>query len=213
MSQIIPGILEKEWDQIQKKLEIIKPFSRTVHIDVLDGKFSKETSFIDAAPFKQYKDDFFMEVHLMTENPAEYIKPFADAGFKRFIGHVEKMQDIDEFVAEGQLLGEVGLALDITTPVESITIPFDDLDLIFFMSVKAGQSGQVFLPEVLEKIKKIRVSSQIPIEADGGINEATIKMAKEAGASRFVVTSAIFGSLEPMRSYEKLLGLTSSYLT
>jgi ribulose-phosphate 3-epimerase len=207
MSQIIPGILEKEWTEIEKKLEIIRPFSRRVHIDILDGKFSPETSFQESEPFKKYKDDFFMEVHLMTDNPAQYVKPFADAGFRRFIGHVEKMQDVEEFVAEGQIFGEVGLALDIDTPAQSIMVPYDDLDLIFLMSVKAGKSGQVFLPEVLEKIKKIRESSQIPIEVDGGINEETIVRAKEAGATRFVVTSAIFGSLEPMRAFEKLLAL------
>ena len=209
MSKIIPGILEKEWTEIEKKLEIIKSFSRTVHIDVLDGKFSPETSFLDPKPFKKYKDDFFMEVHLMVENPTQYLKPFADSGFKRFIGQIEKIQDVDEFVAEGQLLGEVGLALDIETSMESVKVSLEDLDLIFLMSVKAGKSGQVFLPEVLEKIKKIRENSQIQIEVDGGINEETIVKARQAGASRFVVTSSIFGSLEPMRSYEKLLSLTA----
>ena len=209
MSKIIPGILEKEWTEIEKKLEIIKSFSRTVHIDVLDGKFSPETSFLDPEPFKKYKDDFFMEVHLMVENPTQYLKPFADSGFKRFIGQIEKIQDVDEFVAEGQLLGEVGLALDIETSMESVKVSLEDLDLIFLMSVKAGKSGQVFLPEVLEKIKKIRENSQIQIEVDGCINEETIAKARQAGASRFVVTSSIFGSLEPMRSYEKLLSLTA----
>jgi ribulose-phosphate 3-epimerase len=207
MSKIIPGILEKEWVQIEKKLEIIRPFSRAVHIDVLDGKFSEDSSFLDPEPFKKYKDDFFMEVHLMVNNPTQYLKSFAAAGFKRFLGHVEKMKDTDEFIAEGQILGEVGLSLDVSSPIESIAVPYDDLDLIFLMSVKAGKSGQVFLPVVLEKIKKIRQNSQIPIEIDGGINEETIVKAKEAGASRFVVTSAIFASSEPMRSYEKLLAL------
>lgn len=207
MSQIIPGILEKEWAEIEKKLEIIKPFSRRVHIDFLDGNFCPETSFLDPEPFRKYKDDFFMEAHLMVNNPTKYIKPLADCGFRRFLGHIEKMQDLDEFVAEGQIFGEVGLALDSATPVDLITIPLDDLDMLLLMGVKAGKSGQVFLPEVLEKIKKLSQNSQIPIEVDGGINEQTIAGIKASGARRFVVTSALFQYPEPMRAFEKLLTL------
>lgn len=208
MHEVIPGILEENFQEIENKLQIIKPFSRKVHIDVLDGKFSETTSFKDPEMFKKYKEDFFMEVHFMVDNPVEYIKPFAQAGFKRFLGHIEKMNDLEEFVAEGQIFGEVGLALDIQTSIDSIKVPFDDLDLILLMSVKAGKSGQEFMPEVLNKIRQLRKKSQIPIEIDGGINENTIIDAKAEGAERFVATSFIFKSVDPMQSYEKLLSLS-----
>lgn len=208
MHTVVPGILEKDWLEIEKKLEIIKPFSRNVHIDVLDGRFSEETSFLDPTPFKKYKDEFFMEVHLMVEDPIKYLKPFADCGFKRFLGHVEKMQDMDEFVAEGEILGEVGLAIDSPTQIESLDIPFDDLDVVLLMTIKAGKSGQIFLPESLDRIKKIRSLTQIPIEVDGGINEQVITDVKNAGANRFVTTSFVFGSTDPMQAYERLLSLS-----
>lgn len=207
MHNIIPGILEKSDVEIEKKLQIIKSFSRVVHIDILDGKFAEEISFLDPKFFKKYKDDFFMEAHLMVENPTEYIKPFADAGFKRFLGHVEKMSQVEEFVALGQIYGEVALALDIETPVEDINVSLDDLDSLFFMSVKAGKSGQEFNANVLEKVKKIRENSQIPIEIDGGVNDKTIIDAKNAGVDRFVATSYIFNSNDPMQAYEHLVSL------
>ena len=156
MTQVIPGILEKDWQEIERKLEIIKPISRIVHIDFLDGKFSEEVSFLDPAPFSKYKDDFFMEAHLMVEDPAKYVKPLSDAGFNRFLGHIEKMKDLEEFIAQGQIHGEVGIAVDIDTTIESLKVPYDDLDCILLMGVKAGKSGQVFLPQTLEKIKKIK---------------------------------------------------------
>jgi ribulose-phosphate 3-epimerase len=209
MTQIIPGILEKDWQQIERKLEIIKPFSRFVHIDFLDGKFSPETSFMDIEQFKKYKDDFFMEAHLMVEDPAKYVKPLSEAGFNRFLGHIEKMKDLDEFVAEGQIHGEVGIAVDIDTEVESLKVLYDDLDCVLFMSIKAGKSGQVFLPQVLEKIKKLKQATEIPVAIDGGINEQTILDAKEAGAKRFVATSYIFQNHDPMQAYEKLVNLAS----
>lgn len=208
MHAVIPGILEKNFEEIEKKLQIIKPFSRRVHIDILDGKFSEEVSFMDPTPFAKYKDDFFMEVHFMVEDPVQYMKPFAQAGFKRFLGHIEKMKDLEEFIAKGQIFGEVGIALDFETPISSIKIPYDDLDCILLMGVKAGKSGQEFLPQTLDKIRELRLKTQIPIEIDGGINEKTIVDAMQEGAQRFVVTSYIFKSTDPMQSFEKLLSLS-----
>jgi ribulose-phosphate 3-epimerase len=208
MHDVIPGILEKNWIEIEKKLQILRPFSRSVHIDVIDGKFAPTVSFLETEPFKKYKDDFFMEVHLMVENPLAYLKEYADAGFKKFLGHVEKMENLEEFIALGQIFGEVGIALDCDSSVESLNIPFDDIDTILLMSVKAGKSGQEFMPEVLEKIKNIKLKTQIPIEIDGGINDKTIIEAKNSGAQRFVATSFIFSSSDPMQSFEKLTSLT-----
>ena len=207
MHNVIPGILEKDWVEFERKLEIIRPFSKAVHVDFLDGKLCEETSFMDFQNFQKYSSDFFLEAHLMVENPTQYIKSLMAVGFKRFIGHIEKMQDIDEFIAEGQIFGEVGLAIDSETPVSSINIPFDDLDCILLMGDKAGKSGQVFLPETLTKIKDLRLRTQIPIEVDSGINDTTIIQCKEAGANRFVTTSFVFQSADPLNSFEKLEGL------
>ncbi len=208
MKSVLPGILEKEWGQIEEKLQIIKPFSQRAHIDILDVKFCEELSFLGPTPFSKDKDDFFLEAHFMVDDPVLYLKPFAEAGFRRFLGHIEKMKDLDEFVALGQILGEVGVAIDSATFIDSLSIPYDDLDLILLMSVKAGKSGQEFLPETLEKIKKLREITQIPIEIDGGINDNTILDCKNQGADRFVATSFIFESKDPMEAYEKLLSLS-----
>ena len=207
MHKIIPGILEKDWQEIQRKLEIIRPFSKTVHIDFLDGKFSPETSLMEFQNFQKYTDDFFLEAHLMTDNPTQYIKQLAAVGFKRFLGQVEKMQDVDEFIAEGEIFGEVGIALDIDTPLNSISIPFDDIDAVLLMAVKAGKSGQEFSLQVVPKIQELRTKTQIPIEIDGGINDVTIITAKNAGVSRFITTSFIFNSSDPLNAFEKLQSL------
>ena len=207
MYDVIPGILEKNWQEIEKKFEIIRPFSKFIHIDVIDGKFAPDASCLETEPFKKYADEFFMEVHLMVENPLAYIKKYADAGFKKFLGHIEKMENLEEFIALGQIFGEVGIAVDSQTQVDSLTIPFEDIDTILLMSVKAGKSGQEFLPQVLEKINQIRLKTSIPIEIDGGINEQTIVDAKKSGAQRFVATSCIFNSKDPMESFEKLISL------
>ncbi len=209
MHNVIPGILEKDFVEIERKLAVIRPFSKAVHVDFLDGKFCEESSFMDFNSFIKYKDDFFMEAHLMVNNPTQYIRQLAAVGFKRFIGQIEKMEDIDEFIAEGQIFGEVGLAIDSPTSIDLINVPFDDLDCVLLMSVKTGQSGQVFLPETLLKIKALRTKTQIPIAVDGGVNDKTIVEAKVAGANRFVTTNFIFQSEDSLNSFEKLTSLIS----
>ncbi len=204
--EVIPGILEQDWKSIEQKIEMVKSFAKTIHIDVLDGKFAPNTTWMDPQPFKKYTNSIFFEVHLMVENPLQYLEPFADAGFKRFMGHVEQMPDVAEFVAQAQLLGEVGLAIDTQTPVENISVSYEDLDLLFVMTVKAGFSRQQFMPEMLQKVKKIREkSATIPIEIDGGISPVTIVQAKEAGATRFVTTGFVFGAKDPQKQYTTLL--------
>lgn len=206
--QVIPGILENNWEKIGERIEKVKSFSNTFHIDVIDGKFSPNTSFLNPQPFSTYTKELFFEVHLMTDNPIEYLEPFAKAGFKRFIGHVEKMPDISEFIARGQILGEVGLAIDEPTSIDSLNISFDDLDCVLVMGVKAGASGQVFMPQILEKIKTVRVKTNIVVEVDGGINDKNIADIKNAGANRFVTTSFVFNSPSPISAYKTLVDLT-----
>lgn len=204
-NQIIPGILEKDWSQIEAKIESVKPFSNFIHIDLIDGIFAPNTTFLDPSFFEKYRNDFFMEAHLMVDNPLSYLDNFAKYGFKRFIGQIEKMQNLDEFVARAENLGEVGLAVDLETPIEAILDYLEDLDFIFLMSVKAGFSNQTFSDQVLDKIKKIRqIDDLIPIEIDGGINEATLSQAFKIGANRFVSTKAIFGSGNPKENFLNL---------
>lgn len=205
ITRVIPGILEKDWVEIEKKIEEVRPFAKVIHIDLIDGKFSPNTTFMDPEPFRKYTKDIEFELHMMVEEPINYLKSFSDAGFRRFIGQIEKMSDQTEFVASAQRLGEVGLAVDEPTSVDQIKVPFEDLDLIFFMTVKAGESGQKFNRENIKKIENIKNSVFIPIEVDGGIENDTILISKNAGASYFVATSAIFSGGNPQENYSKLM--------
>lgn len=201
MFEIIPGILEKEWGEIERKIETVRPFTHTIHIDIIDGKFNPNTTFFDPKPFQKYTSPsagsgLFFELHMMVANPIQYLKPFADAGFKRFLGHIEKMPDQAEFVAQAQALGEVGLAIDGPTDLSEVKVPYEDLDsILVYTSQNVGFSGPSFMQERLEKVKKIREQNKfLPIEVDGGINDSTIVEAKNAGADRFISTSFIFNN-------------------
>lgn len=206
MNEVIPGILETEWSEIERKLEILKPFAKSVHIDIIDGKFADNKTFLDPEPFKKYRNDFLLELHMMVENPLEYLKPWADAGFERFLGHIEKMPDPVEFIAQGQLLGAVGLAIDGPTDIALLKdIQLNNLDTLLLMTITAGHSGQPFQEDLLEKVKKIHhMAPYLPIEVDGGITDTTIITAQMAGAARFVSTSHLFKSEDIQKEYELL---------
>jgi len=210
MTEIIPGILEKNWEEIEKKLEIVKSFAGSnsampAHIDFIDGKFDSNITFLDPAPFSKYTQDLFLEAHLMVDDPIQYLEPLAKAGFKRFIGHIEKMPDQAEFVSKAEFLGEAGLAVDGPTNLSELKVSYDDLDCILIMMIKAGQSGQEFNPEYLKKVDTVRkLEKLLPIEIDGGVNDKTILIAKSAGVSRFVSTSFIFGAQNPKEQYNLL---------
>ena len=209
MIEIIPGILEKEWSEIEKKIVLVRPFAKTIHIDLLDGIFAPNTTFADPKPFATYTNPsagsgLFFELHMMVDDPFQYLKPWADVGFRRFIGHVERMPDQAAFVARAEQLGEVGLAIDAKTPVEQVSIPLLDLDCLLVMTVKAGFSGQSFMQQNLEKVRAFRLQTTIPIAVDGGIIDETIRGACDAGANRFIATSFLFNASDPQEQYRLL---------
>ncbi len=212
MNEIIPGISETTWSEVEKKIERVRPFAKTLHIDVMDGSFAPTIMSLDPTPFAAYSKDFFLEVHMMVDDPLSYLAPFADAGFKRFMGHIEKMKDVEEFIRQGQDRGEVGLYVDGTTPIESISIPLEALDSIGIFTAKhVGSSGQPFEVDMVKKIRQIREKNVLTrrgvplgIEVDGGINEHTLLLAKDAGASRFVCTSALFAKDDTKEAFTAL---------
>lgn len=202
-----PGTEIKEWEGIKKRLELVAPLVTTVHIDVVDGKFAENKTFADPSPFAAFSKELLLEVHLMVEDPISYIDDFAKAGFRRFIGQVEKMESQEAFVAKAQEVGEAGLALDGKTPVSALQVPLIDLDTVLIMTINAGFSGQELLPETLEKVKKLAERQEVPLEIDGGINDKTIQQGRQSGATRFVVTSAIFNAKNPTEALRSLTGV------
>ena len=208
MHQIIPGILEKDWDSIENKLQQIKTFTNTVHVDIIDGKFVANKTFLDPEPFKKYSKDLFLELHMMVINPIQLIEQWGQAGFRRFIGQIEHMDSQSEFVAEAKKYGEVGLALDGPTHINNIKVDFEQLDsILIYTSNKVGFAGPPMMADRLDKIRHLKKLTNIPIEADGGVNEKTIQLVKAAGATRFVATSCIWNSPDPSKEYNNLLHL------
>jgi len=197
MIDVIPGILEKEWEMIEERLRLVTGLVDWVQIDVADNTMVPNTTFLDFSQFTRHPYGQALagglEAHLMVAQPEKYIKILADAGFKRLIAHVEA-HDLRIFLDQVKYEQvEVGIGIDGPTEFETIEPFLEEADFVLVMMVEAGFSGGKFLPECVEKIKSIHsYLPDLPIEVSGGISDTTAHLVREAGATRLVSTSYLF---------------------
>ena len=193
MIEIIPGINEKTFDEIQRQFNSVKNLVDWVQIDVLDNTLIYNDTYNNFEAFRIFNGTVKLEAHLMVAQPENYVQRLVDNGFTRLIAHVE-VESIRDFLDKGRSYQiELGVALDAPSALELVEPYLGEVDTVLLMMYKAGMSGQAFQVEQLVKIKKIHEDfPKLPIEVDGGINKTTAPLVKENGASRLVSTSFLF---------------------
>ena len=170
-----------------------------MHLDVMDGHFVPNITF--GAPViktvRKYTNKPF-DVHLMISDPLKYADDFADAGADIITFHVECDSDIDKTIDKIRDRGvKPGLVIKPNTPASAVFPYLDKIDLVLVMTVEPGFGGQSFMADMLPKVKEIkdeckRRGIDMLIEADGGIGEATIEQAANAGIDVCVAGTAVF---------------------
>lgn len=165
-----------------------------IHFDVMDGEFVENTTF----KYEVVKEigeycNFFKDVHLMTYNPAEYLKQYKESGADQITFHYESINN-EEIIPLINKIKEmdmkVGISIKPSTPVEEIEKYLKYLDLVLIMSVEPGRGGQKFMIESLDKIKWLserKKDYHYLISVDGGINDETSKLVKDSGGDVIVV--------------------------
>ncbi len=166
------------------------------HVDVMDGMFVPNLGIgIDmTASLRKHSNKFF-DVHLMIVQPERYIERFIKAGADGVSFHVEATEKVEECIELIRKAGKkVGIAINPDTPLERIKPYLDKIDMALLMTVFPGYGGQKYIVDVNAKIQELRalMGEEFDIEVDGGVNAATISMAKEAGANIFVAGTAVF---------------------
>ncbi|MBI4992248.1 MAG: ribulose-phosphate 3-epimerase [Candidatus Harrisonbacteria bacterium] len=209
--QVIPAINETIFSEIEDKIKKAHAFGAGwVHLDVSDGKFTKNTLWNNpkdlAGIYATREQHPHIEVHLMVENPDEVLDDWLDAGVKRVIVHVEAVKDVDVMKMKCGMFGvQLVLASNPDTPVEQLLKYKDDTGEFLILAVNPGLAGQKFQENQLEKIKTLRQKfPDAKIEVDGGVNLENAPKIKEAGADILVAASAIWGSKDPKEAYNKL---------
>lgn len=191
---------------IRKAEEFLPGDDGWIHIDVEDGKFTSVTSWGNPEELKSLNVKTNVEVHLMIENPEEVSEAWLKAGAKRLIVHVQTMQDPSALLEIARRYGaEIMLSLDPTQSIEKVAPYIKDFKYLQVLTVFPGPSGQEEQQGWIEKIKALReISPTATIEVDGGVNEGTGRLAKDAGANILVSGHYIFGSPDPRGAYKKL---------
>ena len=181
---------------IVKKLDLSKP--DYIHIDIMDGKFvsNKTWTTSEVKKFTSYST-LPLEVHLMVNNPSKYIEDYALMNTSVIIFHYEAVKDINEMINKVKLYGlKVGIAINPETNI-NVLIPYlNMIDEALIMSVHPGKSGQSFIEESLEKISVLKNiilehNYKTIISIDGGINNETGLLCKDAGVDELVSASYI----------------------
>lgn len=210
--KIAPSMLSGDFSKLGEEVEKVTNFGADyIHLDVMDGVFVKNITFgaeIIKAIRSYTKLPF--DVHLMITEPFRYIKDFAEAGADIITFHVEAEKNVLKTIKQIKSYGKMaGLSIKPETSVNEILKYLDLIDLVLVMTVEPGFGGQKFMPEMMGKVeilkKEIRSRNLCTlIEVDGGINEATSKIAAESGVDICVAGTSIFKS-EDMKTAIKNL--------
>ncbi|MBW1741319.1 MAG: ribulose-phosphate 3-epimerase [Deltaproteobacteria bacterium] len=202
MKLIAPSILSADFSRLGEEVKAVEAAGADwIHVDVMDGHFVPNITIgpLVVEAVKRVAGQP-LDVHLMIEDPDQYLEDFARAGSAYITVHAEACLHLHRTIQAIKALDvKAGVALNPTTSLSAIEWILEDVDLVLIMSVNPGFGGQKFIPQALQKIIDLKpmISAKNPnilIEVDGGINQETIRSVAEAGADVFVAGSAIFGS-------------------
>lgn len=195
-SPIIPAILTVSEAEFVKRLDFARVAADAVHIDVIDGEFCQGSSLsIDKWPDLNIN---YAEVHLMVNNPQQYLERLASKKITRAIVHVEAIKNITELASRARELDILlGVAINPDTDLDELRPFLSATSYVQLMGVHPGAAGQTMqdtTPLAVSYLSK-HPTYRLTISVDGGVLPSNLKDLKQAGAQYFVSTQAIFHDL------------------
>lgn len=211
--EVEPSVYAADFLRVGDQVEtLLAAGARIFHVDVGDGHFVPPVTIgpvvVAALAPVVHAAGGRLDCHLMVTEPEAHFAQIREAGGDSVTFHVEAVADPKRTIAAARELGlGVGVAFKPDTAVEAAAAAADGADLVLCMSVDPGYSGQGFIPESLERLRRVRrlVAPEQLVQVDGGITVGNARSVREAGASLVVVGSAIFAAGEIASAYLRLL--------
>ena len=208
--EILPSILSADMARFGEEIEKVKRGgARVIHVDVMDGHFVPNIT-IGPPVVKSLRKatDLLLDVHLMIENPDQYIPEFISAGADVVTVHQEACRHLDRTISLMKSSGaEAGVAINPATPIETLSEILHLVDMVLVMSVNPGFGGQKFIPYTLDKVRSLdRIRQErgldFRIEIDGGLTPDNVADAIRAGVEWVVAGNSVYGSPDPASRVE-----------
>jgi len=212
--KIAPSILAADFSRLGQQVKAAEQAGADIiHLDIMDGHFVPNISFgpVVVKSIRSYSD-LPMSAHLMITDPGKYAEEFVKAGANAVTVHIEVVDDVPEMIEWLHSLGvKAGLSLNPDVPIEKIFPYVPIIEHVLIMSVFAGFGGQEFIPESLERIRKLRDCADedkpdLDIEVDGGIYTHNAKEIIAAGANVLIAGTAVFASKDMAATIKELRG-------
>lgn len=213
MTQVAPSLLSADFARLGEAVDMCNSSEASmIHIDVMDGSFVpnitigfpviKSLATIASKP---------LDVHMMVTEPARFVGHVADAGAAIMNVHVEACSHLSRVI---QTIRHAGMSPAVTlnpaTPLCMLEEVLPDVDMVLLMSVNPGFGGQRFIPQTIDKLRRLRgmidaAGLDVKIEIDGGVNADTAPGLVKAGADILVAGSYVFGSADPHKAIHTLM--------
>ncbi len=205
MIEIAPSILSADFTKLGQQIEIVERAGASLlHVDVMDGRFVPNiTVGLPVVKAISRATQLPIDAHLMIVEPGRYAEQFVKAGAQMVSIHIEADPHAHRTLSAIRAAGaQAGIVVNPATPLSALDEALKFADYVLVMSVNPGFGGQEFIPESLDKVRRLRKliderGLKARIEIDGGINAENIAEVASAGAEIIVSGSAIFGAPDP----------------
>lgn len=213
MFEIAPSILSSDFTRLAEEIEKVKTGGANIlHVDVMDGHFVPNITIgLPVVRSLRKATDMKIDCHLMIEEPSRYAVKFVEAGADMVSVHVEIDVHLQRtLTAIREAGGKSGIAINPATPLCSLEEALPYADFVLLMSVNPGFGGQKFIPESVDKLRRLKRmiderGFDTKIEIDGGIDENNIAKIVESGAEIIVAGSAVFGEGKPTEAVRNMI--------
>jgi ribulose-phosphate 3-epimerase len=211
--EIEPSLYAADFSCLREEIAaVMDAGARIFQFDVGDGHFVEPVTIgpivLQSISGLVHEREGVLDVHLMTEHPERHLRAVAEAGGDSVTFHIEAVDDVRAIASSARELGlGAGLAFNPETEPEDAAAAAGDVDLVLCMSIHPGYSGQAFMPEALERVRRLRelLPDRKPIQVDGGVGLENVRQLRDAGASLLVAGSSIYGKGDPGAAYRRLV--------